>query len=214
VTTWNWSRAVPWSGPAALLGGALWIAGCVLTATRPEGCVGDACDLPGRSMREGTAVDAGLLLASMLLIGFGLVGLVLRARTGGRFGRLGRIGAVLAGGALATLAGAGLIQAVFFAGDFPLMPWFVIPGVLALILGVLLIGVAVLRARVLPRWVGGLLIVGALALLGFNDQDARVLLGVPFGMAWIAVGLVPRAGSVDPRSGARPTAAPILPRPS
>jgi hypothetical protein len=25
-------------------------------------------------------------------------------------------------------------------------------------------------------------------MLGFNDQDARALLAVPFGLAWIAVG--------------------------
>ncbi len=84
----------------------------------------------------------------------------------------------------------GLIQALFFGGDFPLMPYFVIPGVLALIVGFVLVGIAILRAGVLPRWVAVLIIVGALAMLGANEQTARVLLMIPFGVAWVAVGYV------------------------
>jgi hypothetical protein len=68
------------------------------------------------------------------------------------------------------------------------MPYFFIPGGLALVAGFMLLGLAILRARVLPRWTAGLLIVGALAMLGFNDQTAQVLLAIPFGVAWVAVG--------------------------
>ena len=35
-----------------------------------------------------------------------------------------------------------------------------------------------------------LLIVGALAMLGFNEQTARALMAVPLGVAWAAVGYV------------------------
>jgi len=40
----------------------------------------------------------------------------------------------------------------------------------------------------LPRWAGALLIIGTLAMLGFNDQNAQALLAVPLGIAWLAVG--------------------------
>ncbi len=84
----------------------------------------------------------------------------------------------------------GLIQALFFGGDFPLMPYFVVPGLLALVVGFVLVGIAILSAGVLPRWVAVLIIVGALAMLGANEQTARVLLMIPFGVAWVAVGYV------------------------
>lgn len=81
-----------------------------------------------------------------------------------------------------------LVQSLFFAGDFPLMPVFVIPGVLALAIGFLCFAIAILR--VIPRWAGIPLIVGALALLGANDQNARILFAVPFEVGWIVVGWV------------------------
>ena len=68
------------------------------------------------------------------------------------------------------------------------MPFFVIPGWLALIMGFLLLGSALLRARMVPSWVGILLLLSALVLLGFNDQDIRVLLAVPLGLSWVVVG--------------------------
>ena len=70
----------------------------------------------------------------------------------------------------------------------PYMPFFLAPGGLALIIGMLLLGVATLRAGVLPRWSAALLIIGAVAMLAFNDQNARALMAIPFGIAWMAVG--------------------------
>lgn len=89
---------------------------------------------------------------------------------------------------LALLMIGGLIQAVVFNGGFPFMPPFVILGILALIVGYLLLGIAVLRARVLLRWSAMLLVVGSLTMLGFNDQNAQALMAIPFGIAWMAVG--------------------------
>ena len=70
------------------------------------------------------------------------------------------------------------------------MPYFVIPGVLALILGSVLLGIAILRAGVLPLWAALLLTVGALGMLGFNEQTALALMAIPLGVAWAAVGYV------------------------
>lgn len=170
-----------------MLGGVLWAAWAVLVAGKPEGCVGAACDLPGRSPR-GYSDLVPLLGVAVLLIGVGVIGMVMRARSRGHFGQLGRwgLGISVTGGVL--LVTSTLVQSLFFAGDFPLMPVFVIPGVLALAIGFLCFAIATLR--VIPRWAGIPLVVGALALLGVNDQNARILFAVPFGVGWIVVGWV------------------------
>jgi hypothetical protein len=77
------------------------------------------------------------------------------------------------------------------------VPYFVIPGVLALVVGFVLLGIAVLLAGVLPRWTAVLLVVGSLAMLGFNDQNAQALLAIPNGIAWVAVGYVLWSGGDD-----------------
>jgi hypothetical protein len=174
------------SGLAAMLGGALWVAGAVLTASKPRGCIGDECTF--REMREFGTLDGVLALLAVLLLTVGVAGLVTHARYAGRFGRLGSIGLATGAVGAALLVIGGLIQAVFSGGDFPLMPFFVLPGMLALVVGFLLLGLALLWARVLPRWAAALLVVGALAMLGFNDQNWQALMAIPFGIAWVAVG--------------------------
>ena len=44
----------------------------------------------------------------------------------------------------------------------------------------------------LPRRAAILLVLGTLALLGFNAQNAQALLAIPFGVAWVAAGYVLR----------------------
>ncbi len=139
-------------------------------------------------MREGNIIDGGLLIAAVPLIALGVAPIVIRAQRAGRFGRLGSIGLVASIGGAALLLVGLLVQAVLFGGDFPYMPRFVLPGGLALVLGMLLLGIAILHAAVLPRWAGVLLIIGTLAMLGFDNQNARALMAVPFGIAWLGVG--------------------------
>jgi hypothetical protein len=175
-----------WSGAAAVAGGALWSLAAVLHSLKPRGCIADECQT--RSMRESGAVDGILTLSSMLLILAGAAGLVLLVRRAGRFGRAGRTGVVLAAAGFAVLLAASVVQALAFGGDFPLMPYFVIPGLLAAVTGFLLVGVTVLRAGVLPRWAAALLIAGAALMLVANEQTILVLLLIPFGVAWMVVG--------------------------
>jgi hypothetical protein len=61
---------------------------------------------------------------------------------------------------------------------------------LALVVGFVLLGIAVLLAGVLPRWSAVLLVVGSLAMLGFNDQNAQAFLAIPNDIAWVAAGYV------------------------
>jgi hypothetical protein len=141
-------------------------------------------------MREGGPLEAALFLLAVLLLALGMAGLVIRVRTGGRFGRLARTGLVSGAVGITVLIISNPVQALFFGGDFPFMPYVVIPGGLAVVTGFFLLGLAILQAGVLPRWAARLLIIGALALLGFNDQNVQVLLAIPFGVAWMAVGYV------------------------
>ncbi len=184
------NRVVQSSGPLLMLGGALWVAWTSVHALQPMGCVGDECDLPGRSMREGSLLGSALLIAAVLVLAAGVVGLVSRVRAAGRLGRIGRVGLIASAVGLVTVVVAGLIQAILFDGDFWAMPYFVIPAVLALVIGFVLLGVAILRSGVLPRWSAALLIAGTLALLGMNEQTTQVLLAIPFGVAWVVIGAV------------------------
>jgi hypothetical protein len=174
-----------WS--SAIVGGVLWCAQAVAVALLPEGCVGSDCYQAGRSMRDWSHLAPIFMLAGVL-IGVGLVDLVGRARDVGRLGRMGQSGIIATGGGVGVIAAASLVQMVFYGGDFPQMPFFVLPGILLLTLGVLVLGIAILRAAILPSWVARLMIAGALALLAYNDQDARVLMSIPFGLSSIGVG--------------------------
>jgi hypothetical protein len=157
-----------------------------------------------QALRETGILDGTLMLLSLVLFVAGAAGLVALARRSGRFGRMGNAGVVIGAFGIAVLVAAGLIQALFFGGDFPLMPYFVIPGVLAVIAGFLLLGIAILRAGVLPRWAALLLVVRALAMLGFNEQTWRTLMAVPLGVACVAVGHALWSGDGEPTG--RPTA--------
>jgi hypothetical protein len=184
-----------WAGLAAMVGGLLMIVGVAIHAAKPRGCVAAECAT--RAMRQSGPVDGILTLSAMLLITVGALGLVTRARATGGFGRPGTFGTVLAGAGVITLVAAGIAQAMFFDGDLPGMPYFVVPGILALILGVILVGTAVLRCAAIPRWASAMLVVGAAAMLGFNEQTSAVLLAVPFAAAWIAIGYVLWTTGVD-----------------
>ena len=172
-------------GLAGMLGGALFVVSALLIASMPRGCIGDECAF--RQMRD-PGIAGALLMFALLLVVVGAAGLVVRVRRAGRLGRLGETGIIVAAVGAALPVIGGLIQGILFEGDYPLMPFFVIPGLLALVVGFVLLGLAILQARVLPRWAAVLLVAGSLAMLGFNDQNAQALMAIPNGIAWMAVG--------------------------
>ena len=150
----------------AVVGGALWIAFAALAAGLPSGCTGDACLL--QSHRDLGNLDA-LVIAGGLLILLALAQLAARVRGPGA--------AAVAGGVAVILAGVA-------SGN-----WYVlVAGVAACAVGSAVLGIAVVRAGAAPRWVGALLVAGSLALFLANDQDDRVLLAIPFALAWIVAG--------------------------
>jgi hypothetical protein len=73
--------------------------------------------------------------------------------------------------------------------DWDGMPGLVVPGVVLLAIALVSLGLHVLMAGVLPRTVAASLIVTALLLPLANEQTSRILLAIPFGLAWVAAGI-------------------------
>ncbi|WPB74610.1 hypothetical protein KYC5002_37075 [Archangium violaceum] len=187
-----------WEGPAAMLGGSLWL------------LFYGASALAGRELGEGPrdVNDSDLLLlgaaafcGAVLSLGTSLTGL--RARLQGRARRLGLAGGVMAALALATAALnalllTGLVGRARFVGGLAAL------GVLGVCTGAVLLGLATRREQVLPRWGGTLLIVtGPLTVLliatsglRFGSIPGYVLDDLPFaiaGLSWITAGAAMRS---------------------
>jgi hypothetical protein len=133
----------------------------------------------------------------LLLVG-GLIGL--HARQTGRCGKLE--GLEKTGFFLAAI-GASVAAVSNVAEDWfhiPFMGWVFIVSIFSLLLGLLLLTIATLRANVLPRWCGWALLVGLLGLLLNNhllpDGGGMIL----FGLIWIVLGYAlwkdPGAGAI------------------
>ncbi|WP_461163637.1 hypothetical protein [Arthrobacter sp. R4-81] len=183
-----WKKQIPrWTGVAAVLGGLLCGLAVFLHSLEPAGCIGLQCET--REMRSATGIVPLISPVATILILIGIAGLTWVARQISRFKKLADGGVMCAFAGLAVLFLGGLIQAIFFNGDFPWMPFFVIPGLLAVITGFVLIGVFILRSGVLPRWLGIFLLVSSVLLLAANEQTAAVLLAIPFALAVATVGV-------------------------
>jgi len=181
---------------AAFASGALWIAGGILHLAYPQ----DPPGMLGYILNYlGTAVFSAAYLG---MLG-GLVGL--HARQMDSYGRLGRAGFLLAfvGGALAFVG-----QAT--SGIFPqngTLGWlFSDPGfgfqagILLTSLGLLLMGIATIRAGVLPRWCGFGLI-GLVIFLALGAYGGFVVAGLIWLTLGYALGSKPQA--IQPK-GATP----------
>ena len=191
-----WSQQFPkWAGAAAMLGGVLWVVAAFLHSLEPTGCIGLECDT--RAMRNTSAIVALVSFAALVLILVGVSGLMLLARQSGRHTKLATTGMFLVAFGLVMLLAGGLIQALFFSGDFPGMPFIVIPALLGVVVGLLLIGIFILRSDVLPRWLGVFFIVSSVALVAANEQTVAVLLFIPFGLAMAAAGYLMWAGGTQ-----------------
>lgn len=128
---------------------------------------------------EGRWTNLVYVVAALLVL-VGILGLnELQSEYLGRLGQAGLYVAVVA------LLGQVLGILVFLAGSSSL-EWLIFPvGFLAVPIGLVLYGIATLRARVLPRWCGIGLI--AVPLLAVVLGDAGEIL---FGLLWLALGYV------------------------
>ncbi len=173
------ANLVRWGALAAFASGALWITGGLLHLAYPQ-------DPPGALGYYLNYLGTAIFSAAYLGVLGGLVGL--HARQVESYGRLGRAGFFLAfvGAALAFVGQAtsgifphnGTLEWLFSDPGFGFMV-----GVLLTSLGLVLMGIATLRARMLPRWCGS----GLIALVVFS---ALVAYGgfVVAGLIWLALG--------------------------
>jgi hypothetical protein len=174
------SDLVRWGGLAGMLAGVAWAVSGIIhfamvypdTGTGPTGSISDY-------LIEGAHVvaEAGMLGA---LLG-------LRVRQAPRYGWLGAVGFALAFLGTALLCAITVIAII--SGDAlgeAVLGTIFISGVLGWLVGFPLLGLATFRARVLPRWVGVLLI-AYFPLFGFL-LSSYGWGGVALGLLWVALG--------------------------
>lgn len=143
------------------------------------------------------------MAAGFLLIAITGVALLLLARRTEASRRLLRVGAVC-GATGAALAGAGLLlNRVVFDDEFRYMPAFAWSGMGLVAIGVVLLALAALRARLLPPPLATFVITSAVLLVASNEQTQLAWLSLPFGIAWLLVGLRLRHLAATTTSGQR-----------
>lgn len=143
------SNLIRWGGPAMMLGGLLWILTYVV-----EIIIGVALGAETYSQADPSAsllewLWPTFFMGAIFFLGIGLLGV--RSRLEGRSKKLGIAGALLA--AVAVVAAS--INLVLLAGVFgeaTALDGLGFLGVIGVIFGSILLGIATLRAKVLPRW--------------------------------------------------------------
>ena len=154
---------------AAVAGGLCWIAFAVSSVLSAAEKSNEKVDLSG----TGDYLGFGLFAVCLALAVTAVVALHLHHR--GADGRLGRVGAIAAGAAAQCVVISGIVvngeETSWFgiAAPLAILTWFA---------GSVVLGVAVHRAGLLPRWVGiALPIVTAFAIVG-SDAGTSALIGV------------------------------------
>jgi len=119
-----------------------------------------------------------LYLVSFLMLAPAVLGIHRRQDS-----RAGRVGAVAATVAAIGVVATGLINAAEHCLHLPIGFAFVLAALVTFV-ALLVFAVSMLRARVLPRWMGGVILLGTLALQFASLQGGIYV----FGLAWVAVG--------------------------
>ncbi|HEX6150311.1 hypothetical protein [Nocardioides sp.] len=179
-------------GTAGVVAAALFVLTTILTQLAPIGTEYESATDYLHQVALALAY-VGVLIA--------LVGLHARQRSSRRYGRLGGIGTTL------TLVGYGVVLGVVVAGIIMGSKVLTEPRIaaaLVVLVGSALLGVATLRARVVPWWCGVLLIIafplGDVANRLFFDGAEALLLAMLWGSIGTAL-LKPTSGS---QAGQRP----------
>lgn len=143
------SKLIRWGGPAMMLGGLLWVLTYMV-----EIIIGVTL---GESVYNRADASASLLewlwpaffMGAIFFLGIGLLGV--RARLQGRAKILGILGALMASVAIVA-ASINLVTLIGVSGEPTASDDLGFLGVIGTLGGSVLLGVAALRARVLPRW--------------------------------------------------------------
>lgn len=166
------SNVVRWGGIAGVASGGVFV----------------LLSLISLAMRGPSSVLDVIFLIAWLLTLISVAGL--HAVQQGRYGLLGRAGSlVLAVGIVTSIIG----TAAEVAG-IAVLVWLAFPvGMLLMLVGFVLLGIATIRARVLPRW-SGVILIAALPLTAIAggilvESDLGDYPGVAvMGVAWLALG--------------------------
>lgn len=165
-------------GIVAVIGGLLWIYWVMMTASRPL--------LPPHGYRDSEDI-AILQGVSMLFMVVGILGIHVRQR--GQSTRLGII-ALFTGNIGAILALIGSVMITVYGTNFALVLIFYGGGALLLLLSIILTGISIIGARILPQWSGWLLIGSVILGLTGDENSSNVLVLVGLGVAWVIVGAI------------------------
>jgi hypothetical protein len=161
-------------GVAAIVSGVLFVAALLLGRSFPK------------TMENFMTMETFLIIA-LLLVPVGMVGFhALQSRSYGGVGHTGFWMAVVGPLAVALGAGSYLWWGRVFGSS---LLWLALPvGPLVLLVGLMLYGIATLRATVLPRWCGVVFIVAMPAALASSIVGAFASVFMVFGLAWLALG--------------------------
>jgi hypothetical protein len=183
------------TGACSAVGGAALTAACLVHNSLPQGCIDAGCD--SRVMRGSSPADLVLFAVAGLMLAVSGVGLLLltRRKRGGR-GAMAATAGIAGAAGLVLLLAAGVVS-TFVDDDWEGMPGLVVPGVALLALGLVLVAVVVIRARVLPTPLSALLLATVVTLPFANEQTSRILLAVPFGLTWLGAGVLLLRSSED-----------------
>ena len=123
----------------------------------------------------------GLLLVPVAMVGF-------HALQRQRYGGVGIAGLCLV--VISSLVVAFGVADYFVWGDFlqQAPPWWLGWGVVGLVIGFVLYGIATLQAKVLPRWCGVSFLVALPLALASSFPLPFVSTPILFGLAWLALG--------------------------
>jgi hypothetical protein len=161
----------------------------------------------GGDPEYGTVLGASAVLTAHVILVFALVALyAAQAESGGILGALGMIlsviGTTLASGVvLVEIAGASGVE-VEAVTESGLSGAISLLGGLAFLIGLILFGIATMRAGVFPRWVGALLIAGDLVFGAASFSGSAALTVEVVGASvtcaafvWLGLSLLSGAGS-------------------
>ena len=177
------------TGLSSGIGGIAWTLGCFAHNSLPQGCIADACESVQAAPLRGTSpVAVALFAVAGVMLAVGGVGLLVLARGLGGLGRTGLVAVLMGALGCVLLLSAGVVSGLVNS-DWNGMPGLVVPGVIFLAVGAAILGWVLFRTKVLPTWLAVLLLCTALLLPFANEQTSRILLAVPFGLAWFVAGV-------------------------
>ena len=173
------SDLIRWGAVGALLAGIAWLALGLI----PLVILGQvALYFGGVATAEDYLLEILFSIATLGMLA-GIVGL--HAREAPNYGRLGTAGFFAAFVGVFFLLASTVASLLAESGD--VLDWFFVLGFVGTLVGFVLLGTATLRARVLPRWCGILLL---LAVLGIPVYFALGTYGgaILNGLVWLALG--------------------------